>query len=134
MNQNKKEQALQRVFAASGCRTQIELAGILGIKQSSISDAKKRHAIPAEWLIKLLRLKGINPDWVLYGEGEKYLAPTDTRRDKPHVIQATKVKPLQECSAQELINELVRRALQTPNLATISKRVTNSWPVVKKRG
>ncbi len=63
MNQDKKEQALQRVFTATGCRTQVELADMLGVKQSSISDAKKRKVIPAEWLVKLLRLKGISLDF-----------------------------------------------------------------------
>ncbi len=39
-----------RVFEAAGCRTQAELAAFLGIRQSSISDAKRRKSIPAEWL------------------------------------------------------------------------------------
>ena len=34
--------ALQRFFEAVECRTQAELAEFLGIKQSSISDAKKK--------------------------------------------------------------------------------------------
>lgn len=42
---------LQRVFEAAGCTTQVELAAFLGIQQSSISDAKKRKAIPADWLM-----------------------------------------------------------------------------------
>lgn len=35
--------ALQRFFEAVECRTQAELAEFLGIKQSSISDAKKKN-------------------------------------------------------------------------------------------
>ena len=45
---------LSRVFEAAECRTQMELADVLGIRQSSISDAKRRGVIPPEWLIKLL--------------------------------------------------------------------------------
>ena len=43
--------ALQRFFKAVECRTQAELAEFLGIKQSSISDAKKRKTIPPDWLL-----------------------------------------------------------------------------------
>ena len=77
MNDLNEKNAFSRVLEVSGCRTQVELADMLGIKQSSISDAKKRNAVPAEWLIKLLRLKGINPEWVLTGESPKYLGPLD---------------------------------------------------------
>lgn len=48
--------ALQRFFEAVECRTQAELAEFLGIKQSSISDAKKK-TIPPDWLLTALRKK-----------------------------------------------------------------------------
>lgn len=51
--------ALQRFFEAAGCRTQTDLAKFLDISQSSISDAKRREVIPAEWLLKLLRNRGV---------------------------------------------------------------------------
>ena len=101
---------LARVFAAAGCHTQAELADLLGIRQSSISDAKRRQAIPAEWLIKLLRLKGINPEWILTGCGPQRLGPANGE-ESAHIVFLTKIQPPQECSAQELVNELVRRAL-----------------------
>ena len=46
--------ALSRVFEAADCRTQSELADFLGVRQSSISDAKKRGSVPADWLLTLL--------------------------------------------------------------------------------
>ena len=66
--------ALQRFFKAVECRTQAELAEFLGIKQSSISDAKKRKTIPPDWLLTALRKKGIRPDWILTGQGAPYAA------------------------------------------------------------
>ena len=72
---------LSRVFEAAGCRTQLELAAILDIRQSSISDAKRRGAIPSEWLIKLLYLRGVNPTWIMDGIGPKFLAPSDDAAD-----------------------------------------------------
>ena len=105
--------ALERVNEAAGCRTQAQLAEFLGIRQSSISDAKRRGAVPAEWLLKLLRHKGINPDWVLTGEGPRYMCPLDGDTIVvPPVVHSVEIRPPKECSAQELINELVRRALQ----------------------
>lgn len=54
--------ALDRIFEATVCRTQVDLAAVLGIKQSSISDAKRRNSIPSDWLIKILLFIGITPD------------------------------------------------------------------------
>lgn len=33
--------------------------------QSSVSDAKRRQSIPAEWRVKLFEKKRINPEWIL---------------------------------------------------------------------
>ena len=66
--------AMERIRAVTGCETQRELGRFLGINQSAISDAKRRGTIPAEWLLTLLRGKGINPDWILTGKGA-LLAP-----------------------------------------------------------
>ena len=40
------EDAYARIQAATRTRTQTEIANLLGIKQSSISDAKKKNTIP----------------------------------------------------------------------------------------
>ena len=106
--------AIKRVFEAAECRTQIELAKFLGVRQSSISDAKRRKSIPDNWLVKLLKKKQINPEWTLYGKGAKFLVPADLTYNEPHVVRVTVIRPPAECSAQELINELVRRALNKP--------------------
>ena len=68
-------EAYARIQEATGCRTQTELAAYLGIRQSSISDAKRRGSIPADWLLILLRRKGFNPDWMISGQGARFLIP-----------------------------------------------------------
>ncbi len=106
------EARLTRVFEAADCRTQMELADVLGIRQSSISDAKRRGVIPPEWLIKLLRTRGINPEWILTGKAPRLLQPID------HSVQCgTELKPLHGYSSQQLMTELVRRAME--NLYTV---------------
>ena len=69
------ETQFERLFEAAECRTQTELADLLGIRQSSIAVAKRRNRLPSDWLLKLLRLRNINPDWIIFGSGPKYLLP-----------------------------------------------------------
>lgn len=64
---------IARIQAVTHTRTQDELAALLEIQQSSISDAKKRQSIPADWYIKLFEKLGINPDWLKKGTGPIYL-------------------------------------------------------------
>lgn len=61
-----------RMLFAANVRTQTELANILGIKQASISDAKKRGNIPADWCMRLYDRCGINVDWQRFGAGPVY--------------------------------------------------------------
>lgn len=44
------QDAYERILQATGLRTQSEVAALLGVKQSSISDAKRRKHIPDPWL------------------------------------------------------------------------------------
>lgn len=102
-----------RVFEAAGCRTQTELAIFLGIRQSSISDAKKRGRVPAEWLVTMLRLRSINPEWVLTGTGPKHLASfsgDERSLPRPSVVHVCEKDMLRRFSSRELADELVRRA------------------------
>ncbi len=124
------ESQFRRVFEAAECRTQVELAAVLEIKQSSISDAKRRRSVPSDWLEKLFEKKRINLEWVRCGVGAKYLNPADAEQSLPHVVRIMEVRPPQECSAQELFNELVRRALQEPDIAAIQKAVADTWQPV----
>lgn len=62
------EAAYARIQAATRTRTQTDIANLLGIKQSSISDAKKKNTIPDGWLVTLYRTFGLEPDWLLYGQ------------------------------------------------------------------
>lgn len=67
------EAAMERIQAVTGARTQVQLAEALEVRQSSISDAKRRCSIPDGWCVKLLRTHQVLPDWILTGEGPKFL-------------------------------------------------------------
>lgn len=57
----------------TGKKTYAELADFLGIRQSSVSDAKRREKIPQEWLATITRTKSVHPDWILTGSGPRYI-------------------------------------------------------------
>lgn len=57
----------ERITQALGLSSQSDLAITLEIRQSSISDAKRRGVIPGEWALKLYRRFGLNPRWVYDG-------------------------------------------------------------------
>lgn len=70
-----------RLLDATQTRTQVELADFLEIRQSSISDSKRRQSIPAEWHLKLLEKGRISPIWLKTGRGPRMMIPQIWGRD-----------------------------------------------------
>ena len=64
------QDAYERILQSTGLRTQTDVAALLGVKQSSISDAKRRNHIPDSWILTLFNKKGLNPSWIRTGEGQ----------------------------------------------------------------
>ena len=62
------EAQLERIKEVTGAKTQVELARFLGIRQASVAGAKRRGTIPIGWLLTLMRLRQVNPEWVLSGK------------------------------------------------------------------
>lgn len=81
------DEIFERIKQATNTRTQVELAEVLDIRQSSISDAKRRNSVPADWYMKLFESFGLNPDWLKKGTGPMFLrteqgyAPVDAPVD-----------------------------------------------------
>ena len=67
------QEVYDRIRQVTNAPTQVELAKVLGIRQSSISDAKRRGSIPPEWYLTLFDKFGLNPDWLKKGLGPMYL-------------------------------------------------------------
>lgn len=67
------DEVFERIQRATNRRTQVALAELLEIRQSSISDAKRRNSVPADWYMKLFEKFGLNPDWLKKGVGPMYL-------------------------------------------------------------
>jgi len=68
-----KQEIFERIKLATNTRTQVELAEVLDIRQSSVSDAKRRNSVPSDWYMKLFEQFGLNPDWLKKGSGPMYL-------------------------------------------------------------
>lgn len=101
------ELAMERIQAITGCRTQTELGNALGIKQSSISDAKRRQVIPDGWLVTLFRCYGANPSWIL-GEAEyPYLVEHLNRENPTTGIKVTPTSPSPEQNPRPTTRELL---------------------------
>ncbi len=94
-------QIFDRICEATGTRTQMELADILGIRQSSISDAKRRRSIPREWFLKIWEKTGISPEWLEKGSGSKYLIPTNDNENNVTIREPY----CRKCTIQAKFNE-----------------------------
>jgi len=66
---------LKRVFSATGIDSQTELANILRVNRSAITQARKKESVPSNWILQLFRTYSLNPDWLETGNGETYLRP-----------------------------------------------------------
>lgn len=106
------ESQYNRVLAAAECRTQVELAEILEVRQSSVSDAKRRQSVPSDWLIKLFEKKRISPEWIRSGLGGKIVRTTDEVEKQCPVFTVIERRPAEECTTDELLAEIVCRALK----------------------
>jgi Bacteriophage CI repressor helix-turn-helix domain. len=51
----------ERIKLATNSRTQVELAEVLDIRQSSISDAKRRNSVPGDWFMPRWARRGPLP-------------------------------------------------------------------------
>ena len=105
------DEQMARVQRVANTRTQQELAEFLGTPQSAVSDAKRRQKIPADWLILLLRLKSVHPEWILTGRGQQYIQKQARTYDDEHTTQrkAEQAQVLQKISSETLVEELLRR-------------------------
>jgi hypothetical protein len=64
-------EVLLRLFQACGVKTNTDFAAILGITQTSVSKAKTKGRIPADWIVTIGHRSGYSLDWLCYGVGPK---------------------------------------------------------------
>lgn len=107
------ESQYNRVLEVAECRTQVELAAVLEVRQSSISDAKRRQSVPSDWLVKLFEKKRINPGWIRTGIGGKLVQTMmDDAGVEPPLFTVIERRPAKDCTTDELFAEIMRRGMK----------------------
>ena len=114
MQQEIFDEQLQRVYQVTGMWTEMELAGWLGVRQTFVADAKRRGKIPADWLLMLVRVLNVDPEWVLTGRGGRLReepSPTCVRDDADAAHRRESVLEIvRSLPSRVLAEELLRRA------------------------
>lgn len=63
------EAQIERLKKASGVDTDTAFAYFLGLRQGSISGAKKKKQIPHAWFFQVGEKTGVSTDWLFWGRG-----------------------------------------------------------------
>ncbi len=71
---------LKRVFEAAGIDSQTDLARILKVNRSAVTQARKKGAIPDRWLLQLYRSYGLSPEWLETGKGRVFMGRRQEER------------------------------------------------------
>ena len=119
------DEQMERIKLITGKRTQTDLAALLGIRQSSVYDAKRRGKIPSGWLAILMRYKHVNPEWILTGNGPIFVAfpPAEARYETGDEVAERRAdeEALRRLPSRMLADELVRRIAVSQDRAYCSK-------------
>ncbi|KPJ75894.1 MAG: transcriptional regulator [Deltaproteobacteria bacterium SG8_13] len=92
MRSSRFESFLQRVFSTTDMTTQTELATVLQINRSAITQARRKDTVPARWILQLFRTFGLNPLWLESGKGEPYLKPPQIEEEEFKHIPKVKAR------------------------------------------
>lgn len=148
------DEIFERIKLATNTRTQVELAEVLDIRQSSISDAKRRNSVPADWFMKLFEQFGLSPDWLKKGDGPMYLrteqgylpvdAPSSLREDvsrynnsdsKNAIVTVYSTQGLPEgpdAPGQSLGKLNIPQSFAEPGLLVVRIDITSMEPSIRK--
>lgn len=103
------DEVFERIKLSTNTRTQMEIAEVLEIRQSSISDAKRRNSVPADWFMKLFEKFGLNPDWLKKSTGPMYLrneqgySPVDLPAGAPNIALYESAAQYSEPDAKSVV-------------------------------
>ena len=82
MPQTRFEIFSKKVSDVIGLRNQNELSAVIGVNSSSITQARKRDKIPANWILQLCLKYGLNPNWLEKDIGPAFIQPFDNAEEE----------------------------------------------------
>ena len=93
--------------------TATDLADFFGVPESTVSAAVRRGKMPSSWLVILMRVKNVHPEWILTGKGPclMTLPPEPSRYETDVEVTTRKAdeEALRRLPSHMLAEELVRR-------------------------
>lgn len=92
MNSINFDSFYQRLFSEGIIASQRELASLLGVKGSAISQAKKRKVIPRAWITEISEKMNLTPKWIKTGNGEKYFDKPDDNNHSFEIVPKVKTR------------------------------------------
>lgn len=92
MTQHRFDIFFERVARATGLRTLSDLADLLEVNRSAVTQARKKDSVPATWLLRLYRQKGLNPDWLEGGPGPDILSPDGEGNQRYRAVPKVKAR------------------------------------------
>jgi phage repressor protein C with HTH and peptisase S24 domain len=90
MPQTRFEIFSKKVSDVIGLRNQNELSAVIGVNSSSITQARKRDKIPANWILQLCLKYGLNPNWLEKDIGPVFIQPFNNAEEE--FMQIPKVR------------------------------------------
>jgi len=106
------DEQMARIYFVTGTSAPAELADFLGARPSAITSAEKRGAIPSDWLVILMRVRNIHPEWILTGKGTCHILGAPPNRYETHeetMERWASEAVLKQLPSRVLADELVRR-------------------------
>jgi len=73
MQSAKYSEIIERLLIATNSKNESDLAKSLNISSQSVSQAKKKNRIPAQWFTKISQNFEVTMDWLLSGHDPKNL-------------------------------------------------------------
>ena len=110
--------AFNRIRLETEIQNQEQLATFLGIKQASVSGAKKRGQFPRGWAEKVAKHYNLRYEWVMEGTDPKQIMSSvdqgeiDTIFDQLRYIFA-KASPADRIQVKSLVNDIFQKTKES---------------------
>jgi|GEM_PF-2811278 len=101
---------MERIFTATGVKSDAALAKILEIRPPSVASAKKRQQLPGMWIEKIAEKYGVSAHWLLFGERENSAAIDGTGTANDLTLEAKVVELEAKNIALEAENASLKEA------------------------